>query len=60
LFSFVGGKKFSFVIILLPVFSSNSFLAFLATAPPVLPAFAFSISPEASMLSAICRVESSA
>jgi hypothetical protein len=39
LLSFAGGKKFSPVTILLPVFASNSFLAFLATLPPCLATF---------------------
>jgi len=44
-FPLAGGKKFSPVTTLLPVFASNSFLAFFATAPPSLPALAFSITP---------------
>jgi hypothetical protein len=35
------GKKLSDVTILCPVLLSSSFLAFLATAPPFLPAMAF-------------------
>jgi len=42
-FPLAGGKKFSPVITLLPVFPSNSFLAFFATDPPFFPALAFSI-----------------
>jgi hypothetical protein len=41
LFAFGGGKKFSPVTTFLPVFASNSLLAFFAIAPPFLPAFAF-------------------
>ena len=42
---FAGGKKFSPVTTLFPVFASNSFLAFLATVPPFLLATAFSFNP---------------
>jgi hypothetical protein len=38
---FFGGRKFWFVTTLLPVLLSNAALAFLAIAPPCLPATAF-------------------
>ena len=60
LFSFAGGKKFTPVITFLSVFASSSKQAFLATAPPCLLTFAFSVNPFAYSASAICRVESSA
>lgn len=56
----VGGRKFSLVTTLLPVFCSNSRRARRAIVPPFFPADAFSIIPAAATLSAICRVESSA
>src|SRR3972149_9790679 len=55
-----GGRKFSPVITFLPVLASSSRLAFLAIPPPLLPATLFSSIPVASIVSAICRVESSA
>ncbi len=59
-FSLPGGKKFSPVTTLFLVFDSNSFRAFVATAPPFLPALALSIKPFALSVSAICRVDNSA
>jgi hypothetical protein len=50
---FAGGRKFSDVMMLFPVFSSNSRRAFLAIFPPFLPACAFSVIPLASSVSAI-------
>lgn len=59
-FILAGVKKFSPVTTLFPVFDSNSFRAFFATAPPFLPALALLIKPFAFSDSAICRVDNSA
>jgi hypothetical protein len=53
LFFLATGKKFSPVTTLLPVLLSNSLRAFLATAPPFLPATAFCCRPLAFSVSAI-------
>src|SRR3990172_575410 len=55
-----GGRKLSPVTTFLPVFASSSCLAFLAMPPPFLPATLFSSMPTAFIVSAICRVDSSA
>jgi hypothetical protein len=57
-FDFCGGRKFSPVTTLLPVFASSALRAFFAIAPPFVPAFAFSFTPFDCSASAIWRVES--
>ena len=56
----IDGKPLFPVTTFCPVLASNSCRACRAIPPPFFPALAFYSSPAAFMLSAICRVESSA